>query len=134
MRAVAGEGAGALVDFDVGAAIDRSIDWVQQPRQSIVTLGDAEYPASLFEIPDPPNVLYLRGNPAIIEHRGLAIVGSRNATPQGMQTTEAFARVLAGKGLAIVSGLPVDRLLGTLTLRPAMRIAAIPGSRYQRPG
>ena len=103
VRAVAGERADALFDFDAGAAIDRSIEWAQQPGQHIVTLGDAEYPASLFEIPDPPTVLYVRGNPALLGRRGLAIVGSRNATPQGMQTAEAFARALAGKGLAIVS-------------------------------
>lgn len=105
VRAVAGERADALFDFDAGTAIDRSIEWAQQPGQHIVTLGDAEYPASLFEIPDPPTVLYVRGNLALLGRRGLAIVGSRNATPQGMQTAEAFARALAGKGLAIVSGL-----------------------------
>ena len=104
-RAVAGERADALFDFDPGEAVDRSITWAQQPGQHIVTLGDADYPASLLEIPDPPTLLYVRGNPALLARRGLAIVGSRNATPQGMQTAEAFARTLAGKGLAIVSGL-----------------------------
>jgi len=104
-RAVAGERVDALFDFDPGEAVDRSITWAQQPGQHIVTLGDADYPASLLEIPDPPTLLYVRGNPALLARRGLAIVGSRNATPQGMQTAEAFARTLAGKGLAIVSGL-----------------------------
>ena len=104
-RAVAGERADALFDFDPGEAVDRSIAWAQQPGQHIVTLGDAAYPASLLEIADPPTLLYVRGNPALLARRGLAIVGSRNATPQGVQTAEAFARTLAGKGLAIVSGL-----------------------------
>jgi DNA processing protein len=104
-RAVAGERADALFDFDPGEAVDRSIEWAQQPGQHIITLGDTDYPASLLEIADPPTVLYVRGNPALLARRGLAIVGSRNATPQGMQTAEAFARTLAGKGLAIVSGL-----------------------------
>jgi DNA processing protein len=104
-RAVAGERVDALFDFDPGEAVDRSIAWAQQPGQHIVTLGDADYPASLLEIPDPPTLLYVRGNPALLARRGLAIVGSRNATPQGTQTAEAFARSLAGKGLAIISGL-----------------------------
>ena len=104
-RAVAGERADALFDFDPGEAVDRSIAWAQQPGQHIVALGDAAYPASLLEIADPPTLLYVRGNPALLARRGLAIVGSRNATPQGVQTAEAFARTLAGKGFAIVSGL-----------------------------
>jgi DNA processing protein len=59
----------------------------------------------LLEIPDPPSILYVRGNPDQLQNRGLAIVGSRNATPQGLQTAEAFARALAAKGLGIISGL-----------------------------
>jgi DNA processing protein len=104
-RAVAGERADALFDCDPGEAVDRSIEWAGQPGHHIITLGDANYPASLLEIADPPTLLYVRGNPALLARRGLAIVGSRNATPQGIQTAESFARTLAAKGLAIVSGL-----------------------------
>jgi DNA processing protein len=50
-------------------------------------------------------VLYVRGNAALLQTRGLAMVGSRNATPQGLQTAENFAKTLAGRGLCIISGL-----------------------------
>ena len=104
-RSVAGDRADLLFDFDNGDAVDRAIAWSEQPGQHIITLADAGYPPALLEIPDPPNVLYVRGNIALLHRRGLAIVGSRNATPQGMQTAEAFGKALAGRGLSIVSGL-----------------------------
>lgn len=104
-RSVVGDRADLLFDFDNGEAVDRAIAWSEQAGQHIITLADADYPPALLEIPDPPNVLYVRGNVALLHRRGLAIVGSRNATPQGMQTAEVFARALAGRGLSIVSGL-----------------------------
>jgi DNA processing protein len=70
-----------------------------------VTLGDPAYPAQLLETSDPPTLLYVRGNPALLQRRGLAVVGSRNATPQGLQTATSFARTLAAQGIAIISGL-----------------------------
>ena len=104
-RAVAGDRADLLFDFDPAEGVDRSMAWAAQPGQHIVTLADAEYPKALLEIADPPCLLYVRGNPGLLGKRGLAVVGSRNATPQGVQTAENFAKALAGKGLAIISGL-----------------------------
>ncbi len=105
VRAVIASRADLLFDFDASAAVDRSIAWASQPGQCILTLADAAYPAALLEIADPPNVLYVRGNPALLQKRGLGMVGSRNATPQGLQTAESFAKTLASKGLTIISGL-----------------------------
>ena len=50
-------------------------------------------------------MLYLKGRVDLLNRPGLAIVGSRNATPQGELNAEAFAAALAGAGLTIVSGL-----------------------------
>ncbi|MDP3538191.1 MAG: DNA-processing protein DprA [Azonexus sp.] len=104
-RAVVGSRAEPLFDFDPSEAVDRSIAWASQPGQHIITLADATYPKTLLEIPDPPSVLYVRGNLALLQHKGLAMVGSRNATPQGLQTAEGFAKALAAKGFCIISGL-----------------------------
>ncbi len=104
-RAVIGSRADLLFDFDPSEAVDASMAWASEPGQSILTLADSAYPAALLEITDPPNVLYVRGNPALLQKRGLGVVGSRNATPQGLQTAEIFAKALAGTGLTIVSGL-----------------------------
>lgn len=105
VRSVIGAKADLLFDFADPAAVDRNIEWSRQPGNRILTLADADYPPSLLEIADPPPLLYVRGNPALLLQPGLAIVGSRNATPQGNQTAESFARKLAATGLTVVSGL-----------------------------
>jgi len=104
-RSVIGERADLLFDTDPAAAVDSSLEWASQPNQNIIVLGDPDYPPALLEIADPPNVLYVRGNPALLRRRGIAVVGSRNATPQGIQTAENFSRHLATQGQCIISGL-----------------------------
>ena len=88
-----------------GATIDALLEWAGQDGACILTLDDPAYPPLLAEIPDAPPVLYVRGDPALLSDPQLAIVGSRNPTPQGAETTQALARYLAGCGLTIVSGL-----------------------------
>ena len=105
VRSIAGQRADALFDNDCAAAVELAQAWAEQANQHILTLADATYPQALLEIPDPPTVLYVRGNVDLLHKRGLAIVGSRNSTPQGQQTAETFARTLAGKGISIISGL-----------------------------
>jgi DNA processing protein len=89
-------------------------DWLQHPRtpditHAVLTLGDAEYPAPLLLIPDPPVMLYALGQTAALQYlkaeQSLAMVGSRNPTPQGQSNAREFARALAGSGLTIVSGM-----------------------------
>ncbi len=89
--------------------------WLQsnQEQHRILTLGDALYPKSLLNIEDPPTLLYALGAPGLWAcdslaewmGRGLAIVGSRNPTPQGAANARQFAEVLAQSGLPIVSGM-----------------------------
>ncbi len=105
VRELIGNRADALFDFSDLDAVDRSMAWAAQPGQHIVTLADREYPQSLLQIPDPPSLLYVRGRLDLLQQRALGVVGSRNATPQGVQTAENFARTLAAEGLCIVSGL-----------------------------
>lgn len=104
-RAIAGDRADLLFDTDTEAGVELALNWANEPGRHILTLADADYPKSLLEIADPPCVLYVRGNPKLLQKRGLAMVGSRNATPQGRQTAENFARTLSAHGLCINSGL-----------------------------
>ncbi|MDR2625031.1 MAG: DNA-processing protein DprA [Zoogloeaceae bacterium] len=91
------------------AALDEKIAatlaWAEKPDCHIITLADKRYPPQLLEIPDPPTLLYVRGNPATLSCPGIAVVGSRNATPQGCKIAEDFARTLADAGFVIISGL-----------------------------
>ncbi len=87
------------------ATLDATHAWLDQPGNSLLTLADADYPRQLLEIPDPPALLYCKGRRELLAEAGLGIVGSRNATPQGVRDAEAFAHVLSDAGLTIVSGL-----------------------------
>jgi DNA processing protein len=64
-----------------------------------------EYPALLAEISDAPPLLFVAGDPDILEKPQLAMVGSRRASRPGMDTAAAFSRSLAGAGFVITSGL-----------------------------
>lgn len=80
--------------------------WLQGGEgRSVVTLGDAAYPPLLLATPDPPLLLYVAGRPEVLAHRSLAIVGSRNASAQGIDNARAFGAALSRQGLTIVSGL-----------------------------
>jgi DNA processing protein len=95
----------ALDSEPVARSVERSLAWLEQPGHALVTLADPAYPALLLEIGDPPPVLYCRGRPELLRRPALAIVGSRNASAQGAQNAEQFARAFSAAGLTIVSGL-----------------------------
>jgi len=89
-----------------------TLNWLQAGSgegRCVLTLGDANYPASLLDIPDPPLMLYALGQTALLAtlraEQALAVVGSRNPTPQGAENARAFACSLAASGLTVVSGL-----------------------------
>ena len=75
------------------------------PARRVMVLGDADYPPLLLHSADPPLLLYLQGRAALLSARSVAIVGSRQASAQGLDNARAFARTLARNGWAIVSGL-----------------------------
>jgi len=85
--------------------VARTLAWLSNPLNHILTLADAEYPKQLFDIPDPPPVLYVQGNPRHLSAPSIGIVGSRNATPAGIANAEMFAKALSQSGLTIISGL-----------------------------
>ncbi len=68
-------------------------------------LDDPAYPDRLRQLPDPPVVLYLRGNPALLSAPGIAVVGSRAATSYGRRIAFSLAGGVAGAGLTVTSGL-----------------------------
>ncbi|MEJ8821791.1 DNA-processing protein DprA [Variovorax humicola] len=74
----------------------------------VLTLGDAGYPSGFLQMADPPLMLYSLGaagfDLAQVD-RSLAMVGSRNPTPQGLSNARAFAQALGEAGIAVVSGL-----------------------------
>ena len=97
----------------LAALLKTTNEWLQAGSdRRVVALGDAAYPATLLNIEDPPLMLYMLGSiaerdPTATEiiASSLAIVGSRNPTPQGESNARQFARAFAEAGVCVVSGL-----------------------------
>ncbi len=99
------------------AALEQTWQWLQHAGDGIahalITLGDPRYPQSLLHTADPPLMLYALGNaqhllraaPLLDWQRSLAMVGSRNPTPQGRDNAFQFAKYLAQQGWSVVSGM-----------------------------
>lgn len=91
--------------------LDDTWRWLQDKptERAIVTLGDSDYPTALLDTDDPPLLLYAIGQIAHLRqlhaHQAIAIVGSRNPTPQGRLNAREFASSMASCGLTVVSGL-----------------------------
>ena len=104
-RHVSPELAAAIAAGGNAEAARNALAWLNDPVNHVVVLGDADYPQLLLQIPDPPPLLYVKGDCALLNRFALAIVGSRNATAQGATNAEEFARALSDAGITIVSGL-----------------------------
>ncbi|SNX60743.1 DNA protecting protein DprA [Nitrosomonas ureae] len=81
------------------------LKWLEDPVNAVITLADPDYPAHLLNIADPPPLLYFKGRRELLQQPALAVVGSRNATPQGLSNAEAFSEAASNAGLCIISGM-----------------------------
>jgi len=104
--------------------------WLADPLNRIVTVADAAYPQALLNTADPPLLLYVKGRVDLLNTPALAIVGSRNATVQGLRDAEAFAQSAAECGLCVVSGLAqgIDAAAHRGALRGKGRTIAVVGT------
>lgn len=86
--------------------VECTLQWREEgPSRHLITLDDPRYPERLKGTADPPPILYVTGEPAVLGEPQLAMVGSRNPTATGRETTRDFARHLARMGLTLTSGL-----------------------------
>lgn len=92
-------------DDPIREQIDTTLEWCKHPGNQVLTFADANYPSALLTIADPPPVLYVKGRAELLNRKSIAMVGSRNATLQGIQNARRFAHVLSTAGLTVVSGL-----------------------------
>lgn len=84
-------------------AADRA--WLQKPGRRLLAWGSPDYPALLRRTPWPPALLFLHGDPGLLWHPQVALVGSRRPSPAGRQRAHDFAAALARAGWAVTSGL-----------------------------
>lgn len=94
------------------AAIENQIEttwqWLSHhDNAAIITLGDARYPPDFFNMPDAPVLLYAMGQIDTLQQLPacIAMVGSRNPTPQGEANAHSFAKTFVDMGCCVVSGL-----------------------------
>jgi len=94
---------------DWDAVLARTQAWLAQSQpgvnQAIWTWNHDSYPTALRELDDPPLLLFVQGQTDRPCWQGVAVVGSRNPTPQGKENAKAFAAQLQQAGCCIVSGL-----------------------------
>jgi len=95
-----------------------------------ITFLDQEYPDSLKEIPDPPGILFYKGNIDLLKTQCLAVVGSRLFTQYGERSANIIVTQLANAGLTIVSGLAlgIDTLVHVATLQANGKTIAVLGN------
>lgn len=97
---------------ELSAHVDRTRAWLEGVDRWVISLADAAYPQALLQTEDPPLLLFAMGSlvrawhaPQAGPQRLLAMVGSRNPTPQGELNARQFAQALAAQGVCVVSGL-----------------------------
>lgn len=89
------------------ALAERTLRWLDEAPQlrHLLPLGHPDYPRLLLNTADPPVLLHAQGQLRCLQAPGVAIVGSRHASPQGLDLARDFARALTEAGVTVVSGL-----------------------------
>lgn len=89
--------------------IKAALNWLYhsdfQGTRHILTWDSVDYPAHLLSIHDPPLLLFVQGNTQTLSQTAVGIVGSRNATQQGIVNARSLAHALAEKNITVISGL-----------------------------
>lgn len=85
--------------------VEQDLAWFDESDRHIVTLHDPRYPELLKEIADPPSLLFVQGDVDLLSQWQIAMVGSRNPSASGRDTSYEFSRYMAQGGLTITSGL-----------------------------
>ncbi len=130
-------GALATEPEPLGALVAMTLDWLRadavEPR-AVITLGDPRYPRALLEGADPPLLLYAQGRFELLQIDAIAVVGSRNPTPQGADNARAFSSHLSDAGLTVVSGLAlgIDAAAHTGGLEGTASSVAVVGTGLDR--
>jgi DNA processing protein len=106
------EGAGLRAESAQCIALGKALELAEEELvraasagAEIVTLDDDAYPTTLKNIYDPPLVLYVRGDTAILSMPGIAVVGTRHPTPYWIGMANRLSCDLATRGMVIISGM-----------------------------
>lgn len=109
LREVVGDAVAAALarePEDFAPRLATALDWWRaDASRHVLCVGDADYPSQLLQCADPPLLLFVHGRVDLLSRPGVAIVGSRNASAQGVENARAFAAHLSAQQWCIVSGM-----------------------------
>lgn len=116
-------------------AVDRELERVDAAGVSLLCPEDAAYPRLLRYIPDPPNVLWVRGDMVAGDALAAAIVGSRRCSLYGREQADRFGGQIAEAGLTVVSGgaYGIDKAAHDAAIAVRGRTIAVIGSGLGKP-
>lgn len=119
---------------EVRAGAAAAMAWLERPGQHLLMWDSPGYPALLAEIDTPPPLLFVAGDPALLEQPQLAIIGSRRASPPALDTAGAFARCLAQAGFCVTSGLAlgIDGAAHQAAMKAGGRTIGVLGTGLQK--
>ena len=87
-------------------SVKKALMWLDaETERHIITFGCCEYPEMLKTLDSPPLVLFVIGNPLLLQQPQVAMVGSRRASHQGKSIAEDMATALADAGITVTSGM-----------------------------
>lgn len=104
VRGIGEDTAEAISNWEKNVDLAAELKRCEEFGCQFVTQEDEEYPELLRQIYDPPIVLYVKGTLTKQDKNGVALVGSRQTTPYGMDTARKLAYQLAYIGVTVVSG------------------------------
>ena len=115
--------------------VDDSLNWLEQPEHHLVLASDRHYPQALRSIVDYPGAIFVKGEPAILNHLQLAVVGSRATSWYGERWGRYFCEALAQSGLTITSGLAlgIDSVAHRATLNVKGKTVGVLGNGLYSP-
>ncbi|MGY0218586.1 DNA-processing protein DprA [Endozoicomonadaceae bacterium StTr2] len=96
-----------LQDKKLDQCTESILQWRQKPECELLFPFSTDYPQRLLEIHSPPPLLFIKGNPSLLNTSQVAMVGSRKPTPQGIENARQFACKLHEQGFTITSGLAI---------------------------
>ena len=85
--------------------LNADLAWLARPGHRLLRFDEADFPPQLETLSQPPAVLFVAGDPAVLLGPQIAIVGARSASTQGLATARDFARTLSHAGLIVTSGM-----------------------------
>jgi DNA processing protein len=123
-----------IVGFTQWAEVDSDLKGIRSAGITLVRYTDADYPARLRTIADPPPLLYVKGALTDADDKAVAIVGSRSASDYGRRVARDLARGLASFGFTVVSGMArgIDGMAHETALNCHGRTIAVLGSGVER--